>query len=108
MKLLTLNTHSLEERDYEKKLKIFTEEILKEKPDVIALQEVNQPLDGEEADGEVLKKKRLHPLPVRASFLCCPCPAGEPRTSRGSASAPVGLSCFLDVDFSQSRIWKVR
>ena len=30
MKLLTLNTHSLEEKDYEKKLKIFTEEILKE------------------------------------------------------------------------------
>ena len=102
MKLLTLNTHSLEEKDYEKKLKIFTEEILKEKPDVIALQEVNQPLDGEEADGE------LHPLSVRASFLCCPCPAGEPRTSRGSASASVGLSCFLGVDLSQSRIWKVR
>ena len=63
MKLLTLNTHSLEEKDYEKKLKIFTEEILKEKPDVIALQEVNQPLDGEEADGEVLKKSGFIPCP---------------------------------------------
>lgn len=67
MKLLTLNTHSLEEKDYEKKLKIFTEEILKEKPDVIALQEVNQPLDGEEADGEVLKKAASSP--ARQSLL---------------------------------------
>ncbi|MBR2916984.1 MAG: endonuclease/exonuclease/phosphatase family protein [Clostridia bacterium] len=42
MKLLTLNTHSLMEEDYEKKCLIFAEEIVKIKPDIIALQEVNQ------------------------------------------------------------------
>ena len=42
MKLLTLNTHSLIEDEYEKKCLIFAREIVKIKPDVIALQEVNQ------------------------------------------------------------------
>lgn len=42
MKLLTLNTHSLIEENYEEKLKIFVRGIAKEQPDVIALQEVNQ------------------------------------------------------------------
>ncbi len=42
MKIMTLNTHSLVEKDYEKKLIAFTEGILKEAPDIIALQEVNQ------------------------------------------------------------------
>ncbi|MBP0965055.1 MAG: endonuclease/exonuclease/phosphatase family protein [Oscillospiraceae bacterium] len=42
MKLLTLNTHSLVEEDYPRKLKIFTDAVSAEKPDIIALQEVNQ------------------------------------------------------------------
>lgn len=42
MKLITLNTHSLEEADYPEKLRMFVEEVLREMPDVIALQEVNQ------------------------------------------------------------------
>ena len=42
MKILTLNSYSLVEEDYEDKLKIFVDEIIKEKPDIIALQEVNQ------------------------------------------------------------------
>lgn len=42
MKLLTLNTHSLVEEDYPRKLKIFAEAVSAEKPDIIALQEVNQ------------------------------------------------------------------
>lgn len=45
MKLLTLNTHSLVENNYYKKLLDFTEVILQEKPDIIALQEVNQTRD---------------------------------------------------------------
>lgn len=43
MKLLTINTHSLEEIEYEKKRRIFVQTILEEKPDIIAMQEVNQP-----------------------------------------------------------------
>lgn len=42
MKLLTLNTHSLVEENYEEKLSDFVRAVAKEKPDVIALQEVNQ------------------------------------------------------------------
>ena len=45
MKLLTLNTHSLIEENYEQKFKIFVEEIYKEHPDIIALQEINQSAD---------------------------------------------------------------
>lgn len=42
MKLLTLNTHSIIEPDYERKLDIFCEQIAKYTPDIIAMQEVNQ------------------------------------------------------------------
>lgn len=42
MKLLTLNTHSLVEENYEQKLQDFAEAVSKERPDIIALQEVNQ------------------------------------------------------------------
>lgn len=42
MKLLTLNTHSLEEADMEKKQEQFVSFIEQEKPEVFALQEVNQ------------------------------------------------------------------
>lgn len=44
MKLLTLNTHSIIEENYESKLQTFADMIIKEKPDVFALQEVNQTL----------------------------------------------------------------
>ena len=51
MKLLTLNTHSLIEPDYEAKREIFVDFIAREQPEVFALQEVNQtaaaPLLGE-------------------------------------------------------------
>ena len=46
MKLLTLNTHSLQEEQYQKKLEEFVAGILQERPDLIALQEVNQSMDG--------------------------------------------------------------
>ncbi len=42
MKLLTINTHSLVEENYENKLLTFVGAICIEKPDVIAMQEVNQ------------------------------------------------------------------
>jgi len=45
MKLLTLNTHSLMEPDYTKKLEVFAAFLLRERPEIIALQEVNQPVD---------------------------------------------------------------
>lgn len=42
MKLMTLNTHSLIEENYGVKLKMFAEGVLAERPDIVALQEVNQ------------------------------------------------------------------
>jgi len=42
MKIITLNTHSIIEPDYENKLIEFAKMIKVEKPDVFALQEVNQ------------------------------------------------------------------
>ncbi len=42
MRLLTLNTHSLLEKSYEEKCTIFADAAAKLRPDVIALQEVNQ------------------------------------------------------------------
>ena len=42
MKILTLNTHSLVEENYNKKLNVFIEAICKIKPDIIIMQEVNQ------------------------------------------------------------------
>lgn len=42
MKLMTLNTHSLAEKNYSRKLYEFTASVAEEKPDIIALQEVNQ------------------------------------------------------------------
>jgi maltose 6'-phosphate phosphatase len=48
MKLLTLNTHSLVEENYPEKLEQFVAAIVKEQPDVIALQEVNQSISAPE------------------------------------------------------------
>ena len=45
MKILTLNTHSLLEENQQQKLSWCVEGVLKEKPDIIAMQEVNQTAD---------------------------------------------------------------
>ena len=61
MKILTLNTHSLQEENYEQKLNWFVEGILKERPDIIAMQEVNQSVDAEQIDPEQLQGQ--YPVP---------------------------------------------
>ena len=61
MKILTLNTHSLQENNYQQKLEWFVEGILKEKPDIIALQEVNQTFNEEELPAEMLEGQ--YPVP---------------------------------------------
>lgn len=53
MKLLTLNTHSLIEKDYDSKLRCFVDAVAKELPDIIALQEVNQSLSSHQADADL-------------------------------------------------------
>ena len=61
MKILTLNTHSLQEENYEQKLSWFVEGILKEKPDIIALQEVNQTCTADILEPEQLEGQ--YPVP---------------------------------------------
>lgn len=50
MKLLTLNTHSLVEDNYSTKLDAFVSAIAEQRPDIIALQEVNQTIAETQAD----------------------------------------------------------
>lgn len=50
MKLLTLNTHSYIEKDTERNIEIFTDTVLKLRPDIIALQEINQRKDAPPTD----------------------------------------------------------
>ncbi len=66
MKLITLNTHSLAEPDWEKKLELFAELVFRERPDVIALQEVNQTRSSMIAEGA-----------EETGFLPCPPAFGE-------------------------------
>ena len=61
MKILTLNTHSLLDEDYSQKLEWFVEGILKEKPDIIALQEVNQTFNAAILEPEMLEGQ--YPVP---------------------------------------------
>ena len=55
MKILTLNTHSLQEANYPQKLEWFIKSILEEKPDIIAMQEVNQTADRALMDVQMLE-----------------------------------------------------
>ena len=73
MKIMTLNTHSLAEPEYESKLAAFAGSLVQIKPDIIALQEVNQSRSAPPAasgwlreSGYVLLCQRLkHSLPLR-------------------------------------------
>ena len=49
MRLLSINTHSIIEKNYDEKTKNFLEHIAKLQPDIIAMQEVNQTADFPEA-----------------------------------------------------------
>jgi maltose 6'-phosphate phosphatase len=53
MKLLTLNCHAWLEEEQEDKIKILAQNIMDEKYDVIALQEVNQPIVGKTIQGNI-------------------------------------------------------
>lgn len=68
MKILTLNTHSLMEENYLRKLAWFVELVLMEMPDMIALQEVNQSADAAAAEPELLSgmAASLGEIPVRS------------------------------------------
>lgn len=75
IKLLTLNTHSLTQEDYQQKLNLFVDEISTISPDIIALQEVNQSIDAKVVNtnckvcGDYKIKQDNHALTV-VNMLC--------------------------------------
>ena len=71
MKLLTLNTHSLAEAEYEKKAQYCWKVLAEERPDVMAFQEVNQTAGGEA-------------VPMEELLACgyTPCPGASPLVTR--------------------------
>ena len=69
MKILTINTHSLIEKDYEKKCEYFKNAIINHKPDIIAMQEVNQSkwartVDNSHFSGDIPIKSDNHALKI--------------------------------------------
>lgn len=77
MKMLTLNTHSLLEENYLCKLARFVEFVLREEPDLIALQEVNQSAGAAEVEPAMLTgmAEVQSGIPVRsdnhAAWIAC-------------------------------------
>ncbi len=75
MKLLTLNTHSLMEKDYEKKLNTFVNAVVKHEIYVVALQEVMQPISARKSGypcinaGYIPLKEGNHALNVVRALL---------------------------------------
>lgn len=69
MKLLSINTHSLIEENYEKKVKIFVEAVARIKPDIICMQEVNQTNTAALADDSLKVNQYIIPnatVPLKA------------------------------------------
>ena len=54
MKIMTINLHSYIEKDAEKKLELFIDGIFRIKPDILAIQEVNQRTDKEPVTNELV------------------------------------------------------
>ena len=61
MKILTLNTHSLQEENHRQTLSRFVEGLLRERPEIVALQEVNQTAGEELMALELLEGQ--YPIP---------------------------------------------
>lgn len=69
MKIMTINTHSLAEPEYEKKREWFLRVMLRERPDILAMQEVNQSVQASVLGEDNLSGYTLCPgakRPVRA------------------------------------------
>ena len=125
MKLLTLNTHSLHGGDWEQKLEWFVQGILEKKPDIIALQEVNQTITAQEADdtlkegqtvvSELVRVKqdnftaqaayRLRQLGVDCFWAWLPVKIGYDRYDEGTAILSIGRKIRKTAVFPISQKW---
>lgn len=63
MKIITLNTHSLIEPGYVQKREAFLQVLLREQPDILAMQEVNQTVQAEVLSREMLGGSGYVPCP---------------------------------------------
>lgn len=129
MKILTLNTHSLLEENYEEKLRIFADGISKVLPQVIALQEVNQtstsPVVSSHclgfSSGEVPLKEDNHAIAVTEllsekginyNFVWCPIKQGYSKFDEGLAFLSLEpiqfLESFVISNTQKYQDWKKR
>lgn len=134
MKLLTLNTHSLIEKNYEKKIKEFIEVLIKKEYDVIALQEVNQTLKMEQIsfselalsgyipceEGIIITKdnhiyniaKKLREKGYKYFWSWCPIKIGYEKYDEGigllSLKKPEKLKSFYVSKIQDYNNWKTR
>ncbi len=125
MKLLTLNTHSLHGSDWEQKLEWFVEGILEEKPDIIALQEVNQTMTAQAADDAMKKGQtivselvqvkqdnfaaqaayRLRKMGMECFWVWLPVKVGYEKYDEGAAILSIGRKIRKTVAFHISKTW---
>ena len=133
MKILTLNTHSLLESDYQKKLDLFVDGILRERPDIIALQEVNQTVTAEVLEPALLEGQypvpgciqikqdnhaaqiaiRLHQAGVSCSWAWLPIKLGYGKYDEGVAVLCLGQKIRCVDSFPISKVtdytnWRTR
>ncbi len=129
MKILTLNTHSLLEENYNEKLGIFADGISRVLPHVIALQEVNQTCDAPVisshplgfSSGEVPLKKDNHAIQVTKllaekginyHFVWCPVKQGYGKLDEGLAFLSLEpiqfLESFVISNTQKYQDWKKR
>ena len=73
MKIITLNTHSLAEPEYESKLAAFAGSLVQIKPDIIALQEVNQSRSAPPAASGWLRESGYVPCCAKDLNTVSPC-----------------------------------
>ena len=73
MKIMTLNTHSLAEPEYESKLAAFAGSLVQIKPDIIALQEVNQSRSAPPAASGRLRESGYVPCCAKDLSTASPC-----------------------------------
>ena len=133
MKILTINTHSLQEENYQQKLEWFIEALLREKPDSVAMQEVNQTATEEQVDESMLLGQfpvpgcmtirrdnhaarvayRLHQAGVHCSWAWLPIKLGYGKYDEGVAILSLGRNIRAVDAFPISKCndfsnWKTR
>lgn len=92
MKIMTLNTHSLAEPDYASKLAAFAGSLVQIKPDIIALQEVNQSKGAPPAAAGRLRESGYVPCGANDLIADSPC---APQTVIRADNHAFNLALFL-------------